>query len=85
MSPSPGGVAGFTLGILVALVLLSALSLSARQVGVVAALAAVAEILLQWRAGIRPGAWVGVGGGAGLRLRGARSTWSTGCGRWWPA
>jgi adenylate cyclase len=57
VSPSPGGVAGFTLGILVALVLLSALSLSPRQVGVVAALAAVAEILLQWRAGIRPGAW----------------------------
>jgi len=58
VSPSPGGVAGFTLGILVALVLLSALSLSPRQVGVVAALAAVAEILLQWHAGIRPGAWV---------------------------
>jgi adenylate cyclase len=57
VSPSPGGVAGFTLGILVALVLLSALSLSPRQVGVVAALAAVAEILLQWHAGIRPGAW----------------------------
>jgi len=58
VSPSPGGVAGFTLGILVALVLLSALSLSPRQVGVVAALSAVAEILLQWHAGIRPGAWV---------------------------
>ena len=57
LSPSPGGVAGFTLGILVALVLLSALSLSPKQVGVVAALSAVAEILLQWRAGIRPGAW----------------------------
>ena len=57
-SPSPGGVAGFTLGILVALVLLSALSLSARQVWLVVAVATVAEILLQWRAGIRAGAWV---------------------------
>jgi adenylate cyclase len=58
LSPSPGGVAGFTLGILVALVLLSALSVDGRQVWVVAGVAAVAEILLQWRAGIRPGAWV---------------------------
>jgi adenylate cyclase len=58
LSPSPGGVAGFTLGILVALVLLSALSLSARQVWLVVAVAVPVEILLQWRAGIRPGAWV---------------------------
>jgi adenylate cyclase len=57
LSPSPGGVAGFTLGILVLLVLLSALSLSPRQVWLVALVSAAAEILLQARAGIRPGAW----------------------------
>jgi adenylate cyclase len=58
LSPSPGGVAGFALGIFVLLVLLGALSLSVRQVVVVSLLAAVAEVLLQRRAGIRPGAWV---------------------------
>jgi adenylate cyclase len=58
LSPSPGGVAGFTLGILVLLLLLGALSLSVRQVVAVSLLAAVAEVLLQRRAGIRPGAWV---------------------------
>ena len=58
VSPSPGGVAGFTLGILVALVLLSALSLRTRQVLLVAGVSALAEILLQWRAGIQVGAWV---------------------------
>jgi len=57
VSPSPGGVAGFTLGLFVLLVLLGALSLSRRQVLIVAAVAAVAEVLLQWRAGIRAGAW----------------------------
>ncbi len=58
VSPSPGGVAGFTLGLFVLLVLLGALSLSIRQVVIVAAMAAVAEILLQWRAGIGRSAWV---------------------------
>jgi adenylate cyclase len=57
LSPSPGGVAGFTLGIFVLLVLLSALSLSVWQVLLVAAVSAAGEILLQWHAGIRPGAW----------------------------
>jgi adenylate cyclase len=57
VSPSPGGVAGFTLGLLVLLILLGALSLSRRQVLIVAAAAAVAEVLLQRRAGIRVGAW----------------------------
>src|SRR4051812_27761087 len=58
LSPSPGGVAGFTLGIFVLLVLLGTLSLSARQVAAVAAVSAVGELLLQERAGIRFGAWV---------------------------
>jgi adenylate cyclase len=58
VSPSPGGVAGFTLGLFVLLVLLGALSLSIRQVAMVAAVAAVAEVLLQRQAGIRGGAWV---------------------------
>jgi adenylate cyclase len=58
LSPSPGGVAGFTLGIFVLLVLLGALSLSARQVLAVAVAGAVGEVLLQQRAGIRAGAWV---------------------------
>ena len=58
VSPSPGGVAGFALGIFVLLVLLSTLSLSRRQTTLVAAISAVAEVLLQREAGIRPGAWV---------------------------
>jgi adenylate cyclase len=58
VSPSPGGVAGFALGIFVLLVLLSTLSLSRRQTTLVAGVSAVAEVLLQREAGIRPGAWV---------------------------
>jgi adenylate cyclase len=58
VSPSPGGVAGFTLGIFVLLVLLGALSLSVRQMTLVVVVAAVCEILLQRQAGIRGGAWV---------------------------
>ncbi|HLK89576.1 MAG TPA: adenylate/guanylate cyclase domain-containing protein [Polyangia bacterium] len=57
VSPSPGGVAGFSLGIFVLLVLLSTLSLSRRQTTLVAAASAVGEVLLQAQAGIRPGAW----------------------------
>jgi len=57
VSPSPGGVAGFALGIFVLLVLLSTLSLSRRQTTLVAAVSAIAEVLLQREAGIRPGAW----------------------------
>ena len=58
VSPSPGGVAGFALGIFVLLVLLSTLSLSRRQTTLVAAVSALGEVLLQREAGIRPGAWV---------------------------
>ena len=57
VSPSPGGVAGFTLGIFVLLVLLGGLSLDARQMLLVALTAAVCEVLLQREAGIRGGAW----------------------------
>jgi adenylate cyclase len=58
VSPSPGGVAGFALGIFVLLVLLSTLSLSRRQTTLVAVVSALAEVLLQREAGIRPGAWL---------------------------
>jgi adenylate cyclase len=57
VSPSPGGVAGFSLGIFVLLVLLGALSLDVRQMLLVALTAAVCEVLLQREAGIRGGAW----------------------------
>jgi adenylate cyclase len=58
VSPSPGGVAGFTLGLFVLLVLLGALSLSVRQLVSVAAAATVAEVMLQHEAGIGASAWV---------------------------
>jgi adenylate cyclase len=57
VSPSPGGVAGFTLGIFVLLVLLGGMSLEARQMLLVALTSAVFEVLLQREAGIRGGAW----------------------------
>jgi adenylate cyclase len=57
VSPSPGGVAGFTLGIFVLLVLLGGLSLDVRQMLLVSLTAAVCEVLLQREAGIRGGAW----------------------------
>jgi adenylate cyclase len=57
VSPSPGGVAGFTLGIFVLLLLLGALSLDRRHVVAVLVGSTVCEVLLQWRAGIRPGGW----------------------------
>ena len=57
VSPSPGGVAGFSLGIFVLLVLLGGLSLDARQMLLIAVTAAVCEVLLQREAGIRGGAW----------------------------
>jgi adenylate cyclase len=56
-APSPGGVAGFTLGIFVFLVLLAALSLDTGQVLLAAALSTAFEIALQRQAGIAPGAW----------------------------
>jgi len=58
LSPSPGGVAGFTLGIYVCLILLSALSLRRMVTVVVTAAAAVAEVRLQAQAGIAMGAQV---------------------------
>ncbi len=58
VSHSPSGMAGFALGIFVFLVLLAALSLSARQVLIAAALSTVFEIALQYQAGVTPGAWV---------------------------
>lgn len=58
VAQSPGGMAGFALGIFVFLVLLAALSLSTRQVLLVAGLGTVAEIALQYQANISRGAWV---------------------------
>jgi adenylate cyclase len=58
LAPSPGGMAGFALGIFVLLVLLAALSLSTTQVLLVAGLSTVFEIALQRQAHIAPGAWV---------------------------
>jgi len=57
VSPSPGGVAGFSLGIFVLLLLLGGLSLDARQMWLVALTGALCEVLLQREAGIRGGAW----------------------------
>ena len=56
VSPSPGGVAGFALGIFVLLVLLGALALDVWQLSLVTLSAAVCEVLLQRAAGIRAGA-----------------------------
>ncbi len=58
LSPSPGGMAGFALGIFVALVILAALSLSTSQVVATAVLATGFEIALQRQAHIAPGAWI---------------------------
>jgi adenylate cyclase len=58
LSPSPGGTAGFALGIFVLLVLLAALALSMTEVVLVAGLSTVFEIALQRQAHIPPGAWV---------------------------
>ncbi|SEM00628.1 adenylate cyclase [Stigmatella aurantiaca] len=56
LSPSPGGIAGFTLGIYATLILLSALSLRRTATLVVMGCAAVAEITLQQEAQIDLGA-----------------------------
>ncbi|MFO0761858.1 MAG: adenylate/guanylate cyclase domain-containing protein [Byssovorax sp.] len=61
VSRSPGGMAGFALGIFVFLVLLAALSLSIRQVLFSALLGTIFEVLLQAQAGIGKGAWVASG------------------------
>jgi len=64
--------------------LLGALSLSVQQTLLVAAAAAVAEVLLQREAGIRPGAWRFRSSCSAARLR-RRPSWCAACGRWWPA
>jgi adenylate cyclase len=58
VSPSPGGVAGFALGLFVLLVLLGTLSLSKRQTALIAAGAAAGEVALQRAAGVGLGAQV---------------------------
>ncbi|RKG64788.1 adenylate/guanylate cyclase domain-containing protein [Corallococcus sp. CA054B] len=58
VSPSPGGVAGFTLGIFAALVLLSALSLRRPVTQLVTVIAILAEVELQRQASIGGGAQV---------------------------
>ncbi|RKH55834.1 adenylate/guanylate cyclase domain-containing protein [Corallococcus aberystwythensis] len=58
VSPSPGGVAGFTLGIFAALVLLSALSLRRPVTLIVTVIAILAEVRLQQEASIGGGAQV---------------------------
>ncbi|MFP2899861.1 adenylate/guanylate cyclase domain-containing protein [Corallococcus sp. 4LFB] len=58
VSPSPGGVAGFTLGIFAALVLLSALSLRRPVTQLVTLIAILAEVELQRQASIGGGAQV---------------------------
>ncbi|WP_375760401.1 adenylate/guanylate cyclase domain-containing protein [Corallococcus exercitus] len=58
VSPSPGGVAGFTLGIFAALVLLSALSLRRPVTQLVTLIAILAEVALQREASIGGGAQV---------------------------
>ncbi|NOK11804.1 adenylate/guanylate cyclase domain-containing protein [Corallococcus exercitus] len=58
VSPSPGGVAGFTLGIFAALVLLSALSLRRPVTLLVTLIAILAEVELQRQASIGAGAQV---------------------------
>jgi adenylate cyclase len=57
-NPSPGGTAGFTLGIFVMVLVLAQLSLQRRTVWATAAVAALAEALLMRAAGVAPGAWV---------------------------
>src|SRR5262249_8597571 len=58
VSPSPGGVAGFSLGIFVLLVMLGALSLSRAQLLTVVGTSMVCEVLLQREAHIGVGAQV---------------------------
>ena len=58
LAPSPGGIAGFAVGIFVFLVLLAALSLSTAQVLLVAAISTVFEVALQRQAHLAPGAWI---------------------------
>ncbi len=58
VSPSPGGVAGFTLGLYACIIVLSALSLRGPVIFAVTAAAALAEVALQAEASIGVGARV---------------------------
>ncbi|AKJ05299.1 adenylate cyclase [Archangium gephyra] len=58
VSPSPGGVAGFTLGLYACLIVLSALSLRRPVIFAVTGVAAIAEVTLQAEASIGVGARV---------------------------
>jgi adenylate cyclase len=58
VSPSPGGVAGFALGLFVLLILLSALSLDRWHLVATAVVSAAAEVVLQRQAGIGIGAQI---------------------------
>ena len=57
-SPSPPGVAGFTLGLLVTFILLALFSLQRWSVIVAAVAAAIFEVMLQREAGLHAGTWV---------------------------
>ncbi|WP_240359550.1 adenylate/guanylate cyclase domain-containing protein [Pyxidicoccus trucidator] len=72
VSPSPGGVAGFTLGIYAVLVLLAALSLRRSVTLVVTVIAALAEVRLQQEADIGVGAQVAAVVVLGVAAAGAR-------------
>ncbi|WP_163996990.1 adenylate/guanylate cyclase domain-containing protein [Pyxidicoccus caerfyrddinensis] len=72
VSPSPGGVAGFTLGIYAVLVVLAALSLRRSVTLVVTVIAAIAEVRLQQEAGIGVGAQVAALVVLGVATAGAR-------------
>jgi adenylate cyclase len=58
LSPSPGGVAGFTLGVYVALLVLASLGLDLWATGIVALAGTICEVLLQRKAGIHPGSQI---------------------------
>ena len=72
VSPSPGGVAGFTLGIYAVLVVLAALSLRRSVTLVVTLVAAIAEVKLQQEAAIGGGAQVAAVVVLGAAATGAR-------------
>ncbi|MCP3141112.1 adenylate/guanylate cyclase domain-containing protein [Pyxidicoccus xibeiensis] len=71
VSPSPGGVAGFTLGIYAVLVVLAALSLRRSVMLLVTLIAIAAEVRLQQEAGIGVGAQVVAGVVLGVAAAGA--------------
>lgn len=58
MSPSPGGIAGFTLGVYGAMLCMTALALDVGATWLMAAMGSLLVVLLQIQAGIAPGAMV---------------------------